>query len=128
MIQQCIGLNRLDGAGAMGIESAEGLLKNDGVLFLKRSSGNVSGTRGVDIRLDWVDCGRYWSTRPREPRATGTDGALEVAGQAGNSNQRHRAILSKKLLVFSRKIEASAVLHQPLANGRTTLGRKKLLA
>jgi hypothetical protein len=31
----------------------------------------------------------------------------EVAGQAGNSNQRHRATLSKKSLVFSRKIEES---------------------
>ncbi len=22
----------------------------------------------------WIDCGQYWSTRPGEPRATGTDG------------------------------------------------------
>lgn len=34
-------------------------------------------------------------------------GPWQVAGQAGNSNQRHRATLSKKLLVFSRKIEES---------------------
>jgi len=32
-------------------------------------------------------------------------GPWQVAGQAGNSNQRHRETLSKKLLVFSRKIE-----------------------
>ena len=38
-----------------------------------------------------------------EPRATGTDGPWQVAGQAGNSNQRHRATLSKKLLVFQPK-------------------------
>ena len=31
----------------------------------------------------------------------------QVAGQAGNSNQRHRATLSTKLLVFSRTIEES---------------------
>jgi hypothetical protein len=24
----------------------------------------------------WIDCGQYWCTRPGEPRATGTDGAL----------------------------------------------------
>ena len=24
----------------------------------------------------WIDCGQYWSTRPGEPRASGTDGAL----------------------------------------------------
>jgi hypothetical protein len=35
-------------------------------------------------------------------------GPWQVAGQAGNSNQRHRATLSAKLLVFSRKIEKSA--------------------
>ena len=34
-------------------------------------------------------------------------GPWQVAGQAGNSNQRHRATLSKTLLVFSRKIEES---------------------
>jgi hypothetical protein len=34
-------------------------------------------------------------------------GPWQVAGQAGNSNQRPRATLSKKLLVFSRKIEES---------------------
>jgi hypothetical protein len=34
-------------------------------------------------------------------------GPWQVAGQAGNSNQRHRATLSAKLLVFSRKIEKS---------------------
>jgi hypothetical protein len=34
-------------------------------------------------------------------------GPWQVAGQAGNSNQRHRATLSKKLLIFSRKIEES---------------------
>jgi len=34
-------------------------------------------------------------------------GPWQVAGQAGNSNQRHRATLSKKLLVFSRTIEES---------------------
>ena len=34
-------------------------------------------------------------------------GPWQVAGQAGNSNQRHRATLSKKLLVFNRKIEES---------------------
>ena len=34
-------------------------------------------------------------------------GPWQVVGQAGNSNQRHRATLSKKLLVFSRKIEES---------------------
>ena len=32
-------------------------------------------------------------------------GPWQVAGQAGNSNQRHRATLSAKLLVFSQKIE-----------------------
>ena len=31
-------------------------------------------------------------------------GPWQVAGQAGNSNQRHRATLSTKLLVFSRTI------------------------
>src|ERR1700684_4498054 len=31
-------------------------------------------------------------------------GPWQVAGQAGNSNQRHRAALSAKLLVFSRKL------------------------
>ena len=35
-------------------------------------------------------------------------GPWQVAGKAGNSNQRHRATLSAKLLVFSRKIEKSA--------------------
>lgn len=35
-------------------------------------------------------------------------GPWQVAAQAGNSNQRHRATLSAKLLVFSRKIEKSA--------------------
>jgi len=40
--------------------------------------------------------------RPPEPM-----GPWQVAGQAGNSNQRHRATLSKKLLVFSRTIEES---------------------
>ena len=34
-------------------------------------------------------------------------GPWQVVGQAGSSNQRHRATLSKKLLVFSRKIEES---------------------
>jgi len=34
-------------------------------------------------------------------------GPWQVAGQAGNSNQRHRATLSKTLLVFSRKIKES---------------------
>ena len=34
-------------------------------------------------------------------------GPWQVAGQAGNSNQRHRAALSTKLLVFSRTIEES---------------------
>jgi hypothetical protein len=34
-------------------------------------------------------------------------GPWQVAGQAGNSNQRHRATLSTKLLVFSRTIEES---------------------
>jgi hypothetical protein len=38
-------------------------------------------------------------------RATGTDGPWQVAGQAGNSNQRHRATLSKKLLVFSQNLK-----------------------
>jgi hypothetical protein len=37
---------------------------------------------------------------PPEPTAP-----WQVAGQAGNSNQRHRATLSTKLLVFSRTIE-----------------------
>jgi hypothetical protein len=32
-------------------------------------------------------------------------GPWQVAGQAGNSNQRHRATLSTKLPVFSRTIE-----------------------
>ena len=36
---------------------------------------------------------------PQEPM-----GPWQVAGQAGNSNQRHRAALPAKLLVFSRKI------------------------
>jgi hypothetical protein len=31
----------------------------------------------------------------------------KLPARAGNSNQRHRATLSKKLLVFSRKIEES---------------------
>ena len=35
----------------------------------------------------------------------GSIGPGRVAGQAGNSNQRHRATLSAKLLVFSRIIE-----------------------
>jgi hypothetical protein len=34
-------------------------------------------------------------------------GAWQDAGQAGNSNQRHRATLSTKLLVFRRKIGES---------------------
>lgn len=34
-------------------------------------------------------------------------GPWRVAGQAGNSNQRHPATLSVKLLVFSRTIEES---------------------
>ena len=34
-------------------------------------------------------------------------GPGRVAGQAGNSSQRHRATLSVKLLVFSRTIEQS---------------------
>jgi hypothetical protein len=34
-------------------------------------------------------------------------GAWQVAGQAGNSNQRHRATLSTKLLVFRRTIGES---------------------
>jgi hypothetical protein len=34
-------------------------------------------------------------------------GPWRVAGQAGNSNQRHRATLSAKLLVFSRTTEES---------------------
>ena len=34
-------------------------------------------------------------------------GPWQVAGQAGNSNQRHRATLSTKLLVFSRTIGES---------------------
>jgi hypothetical protein len=34
-------------------------------------------------------------------------GPWQAAGQAGNSNRRHRATLSNKLLVFSRKIEKS---------------------
>jgi hypothetical protein len=34
-------------------------------------------------------------------------GPWQVAGQAGNSNQRHRATLSKKLSGFRRKIEES---------------------
>jgi hypothetical protein len=34
-------------------------------------------------------------------------GPWQVAGQAGNSNQSHRATLSTKLLVFSRTIEES---------------------
>jgi hypothetical protein len=33
-------------------------------------------------------------------------GPWQVAGQAGNSNQRHRAISSTKLLVFSRKLKS----------------------
>jgi hypothetical protein len=53
----------------------------------------------------WIGCGQYWSTRPGEPRATGT-GPWQVAGQAGNSNQRLRATLSKKLLIFSRKLKS----------------------
>jgi hypothetical protein len=35
-------------------------------------------------------------------------GPWQVAGQAGSSNQRHRATLSAKFLVFSRTIEKSA--------------------
>ena|ERR1700693_1476632 len=58
-----------------------------------------------------LDCGltagNIGPPGPGEPRATATDGPWQVAGQAGNSNQRHRATLSKKLLVFSRKIEES---------------------
>jgi hypothetical protein len=34
-------------------------------------------------------------------------GPWQVAGQTGNSNQRHRATLPTKLLVFSRTIEES---------------------
>jgi len=37
----------------------------------------------------------------------GTDGPWQVAGQAGNSNRRHRASLSAKLSAFSRKIGKS---------------------
>jgi hypothetical protein len=33
-------------------------------------------------------------------------GPWQVVGQAGNSNQRHRATFSKKLLVFSRKLKS----------------------
>ena len=39
---------------------------------------------------------------PPEPMDLG-----KLPARAGNSNQRHRATLSKKLLVFSRKIEES---------------------
>jgi hypothetical protein len=78
--------------------------------FRCRKHGVPSGSRPT-FRISgpglWIDCGQYWSTRPGEPRATGTDGPWQVAGQAGNSNQRHRATLYKKLLVFSRKIEES---------------------
>jgi hypothetical protein len=77
--------------------------------FSCRKHGVRSGSRRT-FRIPgpglWIDCGQYWSTRPGEPRATGTDGPWLVAGQAGNSNQRRRATLSKKLLVFSRKLKS----------------------
>ena len=78
--------------------------------FRCRKHGVRSGSRrtfGISGLGLWIDCGQYWSTRQGGPRATGTNGPWQVAGQAGNSNQRHRATLSKTLLVFSQKIERS---------------------
>ena len=52
------------------------------------------------------DCEQYWSTRPGDPRASGTDGRpWRVAAQAGNSNQRHPATFSTNLLAFDRRIK-----------------------
>jgi hypothetical protein len=62
------------------------------------------GSLALDCGLTAGNIGlpRHENHGPPEPM-----GPWQVAGQAGNSNQRHRATLSKKLLVFSRKIEES---------------------
>ena len=62
------------------------------------------GSLALDCGLTVGNIGppRQETHGPPEPM-----GPWQVAGQAGNSNQRHRATLSNKLLVFSRKIEES---------------------
>jgi hypothetical protein len=68
------------------------------------------GALGLDCGLSAGNIGPPGQENhgPPEPM-----GPWQVAGQAGNSNQRHRATLSVKLLVFSRKIEES-VFHNSL--------------
>jgi len=61
----------------------------------------------LDCGLTAGDIGPPGQESPGEPRATGTDKPWQVAGPADNSNQRHPATSSEKLLVFSRKFEES---------------------
>jgi hypothetical protein len=66
--------------------------------------GPSSSSSTAKISIVGSDCGQYWSARPAEPLAIGADGPWQVAG---NSNQRHRATFSTKLLAFNRKTEES---------------------
>ena len=59
---------------------------------------------GLDCGLTGRNIGPPGQENHRPPEPTGP---WQVAGQTGNSKQRHRATLSTKLLVFSQKIEES---------------------
>src|ERR1700691_2565481 len=52
----------------------------------------------------WIDCGQYWSTRPGEPRATGTDGSWQVAGHGRQLKPSPSSNLVQKIIGFQPKI------------------------
>jgi hypothetical protein len=62
------------------------------------------GSLGLDCGLTAGNIGPPDQENHGPPKPTGP---WQVAGQPGDSNQRHRATLSTKLLIFSRTIEES---------------------
>src|ERR1700684_4090233 len=64
----------------------------------------------------WIDCGQYWSTRPGEPRATGTDGALASCRSSRQLKSTPSSRLVREITGFQPKTLKVGVSQHPLAS------------